>query len=70
MQGGQGARITQITHNPAVGHQALLSFQHGVHGAFLAGCGLLFAAAAVAFVGMRRVPAASPAGGHTAAIEV
>jgi EmrB/QacA subfamily drug resistance transporter len=70
VQGGQGAKITQITHNPAVGHQALLSFQHGVRGAFLAGCGLLFAAAVVAFVGMRRVPAASRAGGQTAAVEV
>ncbi len=70
VQGGQGAKITQITHNPAVGHQALLSFQHGVRGAFLAGCGLLFAAAAVAFVGMRRVPAASRGGGQTAAVEV
>jgi EmrB/QacA subfamily drug resistance transporter len=70
VQGGQGAKIAALTHDPAVGHQALLSFQHGVRGAFVAGCGLLFAAAVVAFVGMRRVPAASRAGAQPAAIEV
>jgi EmrB/QacA subfamily drug resistance transporter len=70
VQGGQGAKVAAITHNPAVGHQALLSFQHGVRGAFLAGCFLLYGAAAVAFVGMRRVPAASRSAAQPAAIEV
>jgi EmrB/QacA subfamily drug resistance transporter len=61
VQGGQGAKITAITGRPAVGHQALLSFQHGVQGAFLVGSGLLFAAAAVAFVGLRRLPSSATA---------
>jgi EmrB/QacA subfamily drug resistance transporter len=70
VQGGQGAKITQITGKPEVGHQALLSFQHGVQGAFLAGGLLLLCAAVVAFVGLRRVPAPSAASAPAQAVEV
>jgi EmrB/QacA subfamily drug resistance transporter len=70
VQGGQGRIIGQKTGRPELGHQALLSFQHGVRGAFLAGSIMLLAAAAVAFVGMRKVPAPSRAPGRApAAIE-
>jgi EmrB/QacA subfamily drug resistance transporter len=70
VQGGQGAKVARITGNPELGHQALLSFQHGVRGAFLAGSGLLLVAAIVAFVGLRKVPAPSHAPASTAAVEV
>ena len=60
VQGGQGAKITSITHSEAVGHQALLSFQQGVQGALTVGSVLLFAAAAVAFLGLRRLPRQVP----------
>jgi EmrB/QacA subfamily drug resistance transporter len=58
VQGGQGARILAITHNPAAKTAALDSFVHGVQGALLAGSLLTLAAGIVAFVGLRglRVP--------------
>ncbi|MGN6380134.1 MAG: MFS transporter [Gaiellales bacterium] len=70
VQGGQGAKVTQLTGSQAVGHQALLSFQHGVQGAFLAGGLLLLSAALVAFVGLRRVPSPAAASASTAPVEV
>jgi hypothetical protein len=70
VQGGQGAKITQITGKPVAGHEALLSFQVGVRGAFLAGGLLLLTAAVVAFVGLRKVPAPSAASAPAQAVEV
>jgi Na+/melibiose symporter-like transporter len=70
VQGGQGAKITAVTGSPEAGHQALLAFQHGVRGAFLAGSLLLLTAAAVAFVGLRKVPSPSHAPAATASVEV
>jgi EmrB/QacA subfamily drug resistance transporter len=73
VQGGRGHTISQlpVPHASDLAGQALLSFQHGVRGAFFVGACLLLAAAAVAFVGLRSVPAPrhaeAPAG---AAVEV
>ncbi|MEP6642681.1 MAG: hypothetical protein ABJB93_12340, partial [Gaiellales bacterium] len=53
VQGGQGARILAITHNPAAKTAALDSFVHGVQGALFAGAALTLAAAIVALVGLR-----------------
>jgi EmrB/QacA subfamily drug resistance transporter len=53
VQGGQGARILAITHNPAAKTAALDSFVHGVQGALLAGAVLTLAAGIVALVGLR-----------------
>ena len=59
VQGGRAHAIDQlpVPHAAALANQALLSFQHGVRGAFFVGACLLFAAAVVAFVGLRSVPA-------------
>jgi DHA2 family multidrug resistance protein-like MFS transporter len=73
VQGGRAHTISNlpVPHADALASQALLSFQHGVRGAFFVGACLLFAAAVVAFVGLRSVPAPrqaeAPAG---AAVEV
>jgi hypothetical protein len=53
VQGGQGARILAITHDPAAKTAALDSFVHGVQGALLTGSALTFAAGIVALVGLR-----------------
>ncbi len=72
VQGGQGRLIAQKSGHPQLGQQALEAFQHGVRGAFLTGSGLLFVAAAVAFFGMRNLPAraTATAAAPTAAVEV
>jgi EmrB/QacA subfamily drug resistance transporter len=59
VQGGRAHAIDQlpVPHAAALANQALLSFQHGVRGAFFVGACLLLAAAVVAFVGLRSVPA-------------
>jgi EmrB/QacA subfamily drug resistance transporter len=55
VQGGRGAVIQRITHDPKAVSNALDAFMTGVHAALLvAGC-LTLAAAAVAFVGLRGV---------------
>ena len=64
VQGGQGARILAITHDPAAKTAALDSFVHGVQGALLAGAVLTFAAGVVALAGLRGLRA--PQGGGEA----
>ena len=53
VQGGQGARILAITHDPAAKTAALDAFVHGVRGALLTGSALTLAAGIVALLGLR-----------------